>query len=291
MEKDLMITRVIDSFTREIRTAIISVDLPNDLCFELLFLPKMANIGFLRVDNTVLINLKNAEFRDFYNDWSNHFVARINAMQSLNMQVSKFNDEIKALILFGRRENEMSEKQAKGLFAELFVLRSKLMKAERTLSDILDGWHRPSPANHDFDFGDYSLEVKAISKASTSISISSEYQLCPCDDKPLFLHVIRIDTVLAGNTDSLSLIYNDIIEILGEDLSRIFVMKCASDYFGSYLGPALMPLQFKFTIIEEEIFTVNHDEFPRIKIQDLSTGISNVSYRIDISSLSNFKNS
>ena len=50
-----------------------------------------------------------------------------------------------------------------------------------------------------------------------------------------------------------------------------------------------MPLDYKFTVIEDALFYVDQNDFPRIRKEELDNGISKVSYNIDISSLHNFK--
>jgi hypothetical protein len=50
-----------------------------------------------------------------------------------------------------------------------------------------------------------------------------------------------------------------------------------------------MPLNYKFTIIEDFLYNVDQYAFPRIRKDNLDPGISKVSYNLDISSIDNFK--
>ena len=63
------LVRVIEEFNNETETKIlwISFDLSIDL--KTLFTPRLENISFIKVDNTIAVNLKNPDFREFFNDW------------------------------------------------------------------------------------------------------------------------------------------------------------------------------------------------------------------------------
>ena len=50
-----------------------------------------------------------------------------------------------------------------------------------------------------------------------------------------------------------------------------------------------MPLDYKFTIIEDFLYVVDQNGFPRIRKDNLDLGISKVSYNLDISAIDNFK--
>ena len=63
------LVRVIEEFNNETETKIlwISFDLSIDL--KTLFTPRLENISFIKVDNTIAVNLKNPDFRDFFKDF------------------------------------------------------------------------------------------------------------------------------------------------------------------------------------------------------------------------------
>jgi len=178
---------------------------------------------------------------------------------------------------------------AKGLYAELLVLKEYLEGRKYTQSDIIDGWHRPAPANHDFDYEDFSLEVKATSRDSTTVKITSEHQLMAVDDKPLHLHIYRVDNINKSSEDSLGDMFIEIKELLDTGLENVFEMKCAEDAFCEYLGPKHMVLDYKFTVIEDFLYDVDQVNFPRIRKEKIDKGISKTSYNLDISAIDGFK--
>ena len=50
-----------------------------------------------------------------------------------------------------------------------------------------------------------------------------------------------------------------------------------------------MPLDYKFTIIEDFLYVVDQNDFPRVNKDNIDIGISKVSYNLDISVLDKFK--
>ena len=283
------IVRVIESIETDIETKMLWLKFDSENNLEALFTPKLANIGFAKVDRTITVTLKNPSFRDFFNDWVTRFLDKIDVNDTSEILIEKFNNEIKAIVLLGQKEKKMSVNAAKGLYAEFLVLKQYLDEGQYTQVEVLQGWHRPAPANHDFDYEDFSLEVKATSRDSTTIKITSEHQLMAIDDKPLHLHLYRIDTVEKSNEDTLGELFLLIKEQLETGLVNVFEMKCAEDKFCKYLGPEHMPLDYKFLIIEDFLFGVNQELFPRIKKEKIDIGLSKISYNLDISSIEEFK--
>ena len=272
------VVRLIESTEQDVETKMLWLQFPYKNDLEALFIPKLENIGFIQLDKAVTVFLKNSSFRDFFNDWVTRFIDKIGASDSSEILIEKFN-----------KEKKMSMNSAKGLYAELLVLKEYLEEKKYTQSDIIDGWHRPAPANHDFDYEDFSLEVKATSRDSTTVKITSEHQLMAVDDKPLHLHMYRVDNVNKSSEDSLGDMFIEIKELLDTGLENVFEMKCAEDAFCEYLGPKHMVLDYKFTVIEDFLYDVDQVNFPRIRKEKIDKGISKTSYNLDISAIDGFK--
>ena len=289
MDEKNNIARIIESESDGIKTKILEIEFPCENDIKALFTPKLENIGFIIVDKIITVNLKNPTFREQFNDWTERFLEKINSNDSSEILIEKFNNEIKAIVLLGQKEKKLSMASARGLYGELLVLKSHLVDEKYTQDEILEGWHRPAPANHDFDYKDYTLEVKTVSRSNTTFKVTSEDQLASIEEKPLNLQLYRIENINKSQIDSLGLLYLEITEKLQSGLVNVFQIKCAEDAFCEYLGPKHMPLDYKFTIIEDFLYRVDQIDFPRIKKDNLDLGISQVSYNLDISSIDNFK--
>ena len=289
MDEKNKIARIIESESDGIKTKILEIEFPCENDIKALFTPKLENIGFIPVDRIITVNLKNPTFREQFNDWTERFLEKINSNDSSEILIEKFNNEIKAIVLLGQKEKKLSMTSARGLYGELLVLKSHLDDEKYSQDQILEGWHRPAPANHDFDYKDYTLEVKTVSRSNTTFKVTSEDQLTAMEEKSLNLQLYRIENVNKSQIDSLGLLYVEIIEKLQSGLVNVFQIKCAEDAFCEYLGPIHMPLDYKFTIIEDLLYNVDQINFPRIRKDNLDLGISKVSYNLDISSINNFK--
>ena len=283
------IVRVIDSKVTDIETKMLWLKFDSKNNLEALFTPNLENIGFVRVDSTITVILKTPSFRDFFNDWVTRFLNKIEVNDSSEILIEKFNNEIKAIVLLGQKEKKLSMASARGLYGELLVLKSHLDDEKYSQDQILEGWHRPAPANHDFDYKDYTIEVKTVSRSNTTFKVTSEDQLSAIEEKPLNLQLYRIENVNKSQIDSLGILYNEITEKLQPGLVNVFQIKCAEDAFCEYLGPKYMPLDYKFTIIEEFLYFVDQNNFPRINKENIDIGISKVSYNLDISVIDKFK--
>ena len=283
------IVRVIEEEINKIDTKILCLSFTSIKHLSSLFTPRLENISFVKISNSITVNLKNSSFREYFNDWVKRFSEKINNDDSIEDIIGKFNDEIKAIILLGQKEKKLSWESARGLFGELLVIKDMLVDKTYSQIEILNGWHRPSPANHDFDFPEFSLEIKTISRDSTTVKISSEHQLESIEEKPLKLKCFRIEKVDKSNVDSLGDLYNEIKTMLDQNNKLEFEIKCAEDLFCEYLGPSYMPLDYKFLVIDSTLYDVNQKEFPRVKKNELNTAISKLSYSLDISSFDKFK--
>ena len=283
------LVRIIEESNNQIETKILFISFDLSIDLKSLFIPRLINISFIKVDNTITVNLKNPDFREYFNDWVERFSLKIKDNEESEIIIEKFNKEIKALILLGKKENKLSWESARGLYGEFLVIYKYLHDNKYTPLDVIEGWHRPAPANHDFDYNDFSLEVKTVSRDSTTVKITSQFQLESLENKLLMLNLFRIEKIEKSNIDSLGDLFNQIKSLLTPNVFNLFEIKCVEDIFCEYLGPELMPLDYKFTLLEDNLYKVDQDLFPRVKKQALIPAISKFSYSIDISSFESFK--
>lgn len=283
------IVRIIEESKNETDTKILWINFKLSVDLKLLFTPKLENISFIKVNNTLTVNLKNPNFRDYFNEWIERFSKKLeDDIKSENI-VEIFNEEIKSIILIGKKEIKLSWETARGLFGELLVLKKYLIENKYTAIEVIEGWQRPAPANHDFEFLNYSIEVKTVSKDSTTVKITSQYQLEATQGKKLYMHCFRIERMEKSKIDSLGELYCQIMSLLPKSLINIFEMKCIENDYCAYLGPELMPLDYKFILIEENLYFIDQISFPRVKKEELNAAVSKFSYSIDISSFKNYK--
>ena len=282
------LVELIENKRENVTTRILKI---NDISldyYKILFTPKLENTDFKYFDNQVFIELKNENFREQYDLWIISLYSKLKTQSNLEELIQQFNIEIKRFIAFFMKAKKLSHAKARGFYGELLELKKQFNENENQ-NEVLNGWHRPAPANHDFDYENYSLEIKTIGRTSSTIKISSEYQLTSFNNKQLILKISKIDLIEKSLDDSIGKLYTEIKNSFEGALSVLFEIKCAEDTFCKYLGPELMPLDYKLTEIEHSYYNVDQEKLPRISSDSLESGISNVEYELDLSAIEEFK--
>ncbi|MHA8106421.1 PD-(D/E)XK motif protein [Aquirufa sp. 5-AUSEE-100C1] len=269
---------------------LLSIKFSSDEEIHKLFLPKLKYLYFVLGNNELMVHINDESLIDYFSKFIYIFYSQLEKKDSTVDLIKKFNNSIRDLIKLGEKNPQISINSARGLFGELKYLEELLLEREsRFYRELIDSWHRPSPANHDFSFEKIEIEIKTISKKNTTIKITSEYQLESQESSDLYLVCYRLDNINNSLEDSLGKLYSNIIDMLkSEGLDEMFATKCSMDEI-NYLGPSLTPLNYKFVLIEKMKFLVDQNEFPRIRRSNLDIGISDVNYSVDISMLEKFK--
>jgi hypothetical protein len=179
----------------------------------------------------------------------------------------------------------LSLERRRGLFGELFVLRSLLI-AGVSPTDLVNGWVGPTGANQDLQMPIAAIEVKTTSaKKPQSIQISSERQLDGTGIDSLFLAHVCLDERNAGEGESLPELVHDLEKRLGGALLSAF----RQTLYASGLLPTAMAHyeEPKYTLRSQEYFEVSGD-FPRIVEDMCPTGLGDVRYSIQLGALKDY---
>lgn len=253
------------------------------------FRPSLENVHFEAHENRMMISLKSHDLREPFRNWVRRVDEDLGKCASTSEFVNTLNYAIKSLVLLGKRSAPISITSIRGLYGELHVLHELLFRDHANQASVLEGWHRPSPSARDFSLEYRDIEVKTITRSSQTIPISSEYQLEVELDRLLEVRVITIDHFAESGIDSLGLLYEKIFDCLDVGMRRKFEVKCIEDAFFPYPGPQHMPLTYKLNVIEDMSFNAGKQGFPKIEKSHLPEGISGVTYKIDVSRLSDYK--
>lgn len=172
--------------------------------------------------------------------------------------------------------NILSEEEVKGLIAELIVL-SELLDSNMGKTTVINGWQGPEGYYQDFVFKDLWYEVKALSKRSDKIIISSIEQL----DINEFgrIYVVALDKVELGAQGCITL--NEIIKNvetrLADDIILMDKFKDKLTKVGYFYSEEYDNLIYKIDKIR--IYNVD-DKFPRLKRIEIPVQIGKVKYEI-----------
>lgn len=182
---------------------------------------------------------------------------------------------------------EATQEQLRGLFAELWVANYVLQIPTR---DAIDAWVGPYGAAQDFRMRDgHAYEVKAVHPGARSIDISSAEQLDTTETENLTLLLVTLqESERTGDGYfSVPAVVRKIRQVLisSGGLSESFDHRLAALDF----DPEDRRNDAQaFLAIGVKRFRVE-DAFPRVSRAAVPTGVSNVRYRISISSMSQFE--
>ena len=182
--------------------------------------------------------------------------------------------------LFSKRRNQkLSPQEQQGLYGELYYLRKLLYKIDKTKA--ISTWVGPEMAPKDFQSDMWAVEIKTTSATSQSgISINGEFQLDESDVEYLFLYNLVVEvSQQEGNT--LPDIIAAIRGILAEDKKAADLFESKLLLSGYFDLDSELYKERHYHIRKEQYFSVK-DEFPRIKKDELRTGVSDVKYSISL---------
>lgn len=173
----------------------------------------------------------------------------------------------------------LSPEQQRGLYAELWVLRTYLIDALGEAAAI-SGWTGPSHASHDFQFGSCAMEAKATAaKQHQVLRIVSERQLDDTGVEELFLFHLSLD-VHRDTGETLPV-------LVGSIRDRVRSTPVASVFDERLIDAGYLDAHESFysesgyAIREENFFRVGAG-FPRIVEGDLPAGVGDVRYSVAV---------
>ncbi|MEX0732558.1 MAG: PD-(D/E)XK motif protein [Aquisalimonadaceae bacterium] len=190
-------------------------------------------------------------------------------------------------IFFEKQAGEGLSREAQiGLYGELHFLR-RFVLSLRIDEAVLRSWMGSIKRQHDFQFGSLSVEVKTSSaKQHQTLHIASEQQLDESLVARLVLFHLSVSLV-ENSKDTLPAIIDDIRQTLAgseasvEQFDNMLLERGFSDahcHLYEHTGYS----------IRRSGFYLVHDEFPRIKEDELRGGVGDVKYSISLNGCSDY---
>jgi hypothetical protein len=178
-------------------------------------------------------------------------------------------------------DDGLSVSEQTGLFGELFFLRTLLAHGVDPVQS-LKAWHGPLRDNQDFCFGPLAVEVKAsTSNNANQVSISNIRQLDDTGLDHLYLYHVSLDR-RNGSGDSLPSLIEDLQHRFNhsgsesEDLFEELLMLQGYHHSQSNLYDMA-----GYTLRNQLLYEITSN-FPRITESDLSVGVVEACYIIDL---------
>ena len=147
-----------------------------------------------------------------------------------------------------------------------------------------DSWEGPRAGNHDFRAFGNSIEVKVCGSRSGGLvhKISSQRQLESPDQGKLFLHSLRLQLGKNLPHKVLDLISNaKSTEMFRESEGAAYFDESISQLLSGELVPEEIAT---YELLDQHLFLVDND-FPKIQGNSLPSGVIDVTYSIDLTSL------
>lgn len=191
-------------------------------------------------------------------------------------------------LLRGERDGRLSPEAQKGLIGELEYLTTVVL-SHFSPAESMTFWEGPAGQPKDFVIGDTAVEVKARRGAARPfVSISSEHQLDQAVFQSLYLYVVDLAPAAVLDEGSFSL--NDYVDqayqrIYGIDPGAVEIFETKllevgyqkeDDYSDRY-----------WIRLGAQVYHIR-DEFPRVVDAELPSGITDVSYKIDLGEIQNY---
>jgi len=204
------------------------------------------------------------------------------AFQIILRRLARWHDFLKA-----NRNGLLSEEKIKGIIGELFFLKEHLIPAFGAGTSV-NFWQGPEGAPQDFCTGECVIEVKCQSGGTRPfVRISSEFQLCSALPE-LYLFVVTLNKAPSELSSSINLpglvaeIRNELNSAAFEQIERFSDLLYGIGYTDSdnYLN-------YSYLVVNEAIYKVT-PEFPRICHEELPSGISGVTYDLNLGACEGF---
>lgn len=238
----------------------------------------------------LVLALSDNAYNDLFDDLISSMYEVVKDVASARHAVENFRAHfIKWATLFDSQYSaKLSDEAVMGLVGELKVLESLLCSAnEATVNELLESWRGPYDEGHDFVFDDKTVEVKTVGVKSRHISINSLHQLTAVTGKDLDL-LVNIAFQDNENGDSLSSMVTRIRATITSLVGDVTILYRAMSQKGLNLQNLADYEHLRFGFLDEEVYDVLLEGFPKLTKDNVSKAISSVKYDLSLSALEPF---
>lgn len=237
---------------------------------------------------SLILYSASTKYDEIFASIANDLFLNLNELKNRKEIVSKFLNRLQLWQSFFHKQNSdgMSEDAQKGLYGELFFLKKYVFSRFEPM-ESLSYWLGTSKRQHDFQFGDISVEVKTTSsKQHQKLHISNEQQLDDSLVTQLYLFFISVSLV-----ENLDKTLPSLVQEIRDFLS---INTAALDGFNSiliergYLDIHRDLYEGTGYSLRKSGFFLVHGNFPRITERDLRPGVGGLKYTIDLDMCSPF---
>ena len=268
----------------------------------LLELPKVHNVDFqtsIKQNLTlsffsdtgyIVLELTDSSYTDLFNDLIISIYQRIYQLADVDEYSKIFIQMFYKWSEFfdDKKSEKLSQDMIKGLFGELFVLKTLIEDSSSShLNDLLHSWKGPYDEGHDFVLDQKNIEVKTKEVSKLSVKISSEYQLEPEADKALELLVLSVESNPVKGR-SLRLLLADVKDMIINKLGDVSIVLTALSQKNITAQNIYQYDNYRFEVLEEVAYDCNNSEFPKLTKANTPKAIGSIQYTLHLSYLDEF---
>ena len=229
---------------------------------------------------SVILSASDASYNDVFAAICEDLTTQLSPLNSDREIVREFVNRVQLWQIFFERQggDGLSPEAQRGLYGELWFLKEFVL-SERADETALACWRTEVQSQHDFQFGELSVEVKtSATRGLQALKINGEQQLDETLVDRLCLYYLSV-AVIENSPATLPALVDEIRAQLahgtaGQDrFNRMLLGRGYSDSQGQLYE------QTGYSIRRSGILEVR-DNFPRIRECDLRHGIGEVSYSI-----------
>lgn len=231
---------------------------------------------------SLILYSASSKYDQIFASISSDLFINLNELTNAKEIVSKFLNRLQLWQSFFQKQNSdgLSEEAQKGLYGELFFIKKYVFPKFEPMKS-LSYWLGTNKRQHDFQFGDLSVEVKTTSsKQHQKLHISSEQQLDDSLVNQLYLFFLSVSLI-----DNLN---QTLPSLIGEIREFLTTSTAALERFNSiliergYLDIHRHLYESTGYSLRKSGFFQVHSDFPRITEHDLRPGVGNIKYTIDL---------
>jgi len=266
------------SFSKEIRIDISSFENLRELRVMLLSDTTFANAHLL------IVQLLHPDSRDIFSILCENLIQAVIVLNTEHKIIRTVINQLeKWKTLFEKSSaTGLTPAEQQGLYGELHFLQKMLAKPDVIFCDILHTWVGVDKELRDFQGNSWAVEVKTTSTNNPQkITINGERQLDDTLLENLFLFHLSVE-VSNGNGQTLYQKVASIRKILENDMPALSIFN-AKLFEAGYSDKHETNYKDRFYKIRQENFYKIEKDFPRIRENELRSGVSEVKYSIILS--------
>lgn len=233
-------------------------------------------------NNLLIIKLLYDQSRDVFAVMCENMVQSVLSLHSERDVVRAIINQLeKWQMLFEKLKGEgLTPAEQLGLYGELHFIQKYLARQDAVY--VLNSWVGTDREIRDFQYSNWALEVKTTSSNNhQKVGVSSERQLDETLLDNLFLFHLSVETSKM-NGESLNAKVNAVREILQDNVSALNIFNNKLIDAGYFERHTHLYEERCYQIRDENYYKIDGD-FPRIKENEIRSGVGDVKYSIILS--------